>query len=180
VANTLIHLSDDLFRRLRTHLLPPDGDCEEAAFLFTRSQTAEGHLILDVVDSQFIPPEGFESHSQYYLELADSTRAAVIKRAHDLGAGLIECHSHPMQRGACFSWSDLHGFDEFVPHVLWRLPHRPYAALVFANDSFDGLVWMDRTNPCQAVQAIRTERGDFAPTGLTRTQWEEIYERSPL
>ena len=28
-----------------------------------------------------------------------------------------------------------------APHVAWRLPGRPYVALVFGQKAFDGLFW---------------------------------------
>src|SRR5258705_270857 len=141
MSRTSIHLRQGDFEDVRGHLLPRGGECEEAAFLFAHPETIADSTVLSVIECIMIPPEGFASRSRFYLELTDETRAAVIKRAHDLGAGLIECHSHPGQRGAFFSWSDLHGFDDFVPHVRWRLSGRPYAAVVFASDSIDVIAW---------------------------------------
>src|SRR5258705_249289 len=100
-----IHMSDGTFDALRKHLSPVAVAYEEAAFLFARSD-ADGDL-LTIVESELIPPPGFVMRSRFYLELTDETRARVIKRAHDLSASIIECHSHPGQKSACFSWSDL-------------------------------------------------------------------------
>jgi len=180
MPRTIINLPDGVFDRLREHLLPRGGDCEEAAFLFTHSSDSAEGLALGVIGEILIPPSGFATRSDYYLELADETRAAVIKRAHDLNAGLIECHSHPGQQGACFSWSDLHGFDEFVPHVRWRLGERPYAAVVFAADSIDALAWTRQEQRGVAVNAIHADGLRINPTNLTLAHWSDIYERSPL
>ncbi|MFM9994870.1 MAG: hypothetical protein ACKVU4_03610 [Phycisphaerales bacterium] len=177
---TAIHLRDGLFEQVRGHLLPHGGECEEAAFLFARAETRLDTIILSVSDSMMIPPEGFASRSRYYLELTDETRAAVIKRAHDLGTGLIECHSHPSQRGACFSWSDLHGFDDFVPHVRWRLGGRPYAAVVFATDSIDALAWAGAAGEASPVSIVNAGKGLIHPTGATYQNWNAIYEGQPL
>lgn len=180
MPRTTIALTDGTFQRLRTHLLSGKGLCEEAAFLFARAdESATGHT-LTVVNDILIPPKGFARRSRFYLELTDETRALVIKRAHDLDAGLIECHSHPGQRGACFSWSDLHGFDEFVPHVQWRLPGRAYAAVVFASDSVDALVWPRQGDAAARVDAILTEQSEVQPTQLTLANWSELYERNPV
>lgn len=175
-----IHMSSALLSRIRRHVLPAGGLCEEAAFLFSKARVTEDGCVLDVIDGQLIPPDGFASRSRFYLELTDGTRAAVIKRAHDLGAGLVECHSHPTQRGACFSWSDLHGFDEFVPHVIWRLKGLPYAAIVMAPDSLDGVVWRAVGAGHEPLHEIVTEHGTMRATGLTHANWSEIYERQPL
>lgn len=180
MGNVTINMPSALLDRLRQHLFPRGGVCEEAAFLFARNGPVGRADVLDVFESELIAPAGFTSRSRYYLELSDATRAALIKRAHDLSASLIECHSHPGQRQACFSWSDLHGFDEFVPHVMWRLKDRPYAAIVMASDTFDGLVWSTADAGSEAIRAITTERGELLPTGLTSLNWSEIYDRQPV
>lgn len=175
-----IHMPRRTLDALHAHLFPPGGVCEEAAFLFAAVEGPPDSPRLVVLEATLIPPEGFASRSRFYLELTDQTRAAVIKRAHDLGAGLIECHSHPGQRGACFSWSDLHGFDDFVPHVRWRLAGRPYAGLVFAVDSIDGLAWRGTSTDAVRVHQIQADRDRIQPTGLTLENWSSIYERPPL
>jgi hypothetical protein len=175
-----IQLPDGCFERLREHLLPEGGVCEEAAFLFTRVIESEGAIILSVIGEVLILPSGFASRSRFYLELADETRAAVTKRAHDLNAGLIECHSHPGQHGACFSWSDLHGFDDFVPHIRWRLARRPYAALVFATDSVDALAWYGEPGAVGRIDTINAGGRAIDATQFTIGNWSEIYERSTI
>lgn len=177
---TTIEFADGILGRVQGHLLPIGGECEEAAFLFTQPLESEGGTVLHAFEEMLIPPEGFVSRSGYYLELSDESRASVIKRAHDLKAGLIECHSHPTQRRACFSWSDLHGFDEFVPHVRWRLGGRPYGAIVFAPGSIDALVWVGPGRQALPVGSVRADRSHLKPTGLTVRNWEDIYERPPL
>lgn len=179
MGTVALHMPSGLFRRIHGHLLPPEGVCEEAAFLFA-SRRSTTDCALDVFDAETIGPNGFTRRSPYYLELTDATRATVIKRAHDLDAVLVECHSHPNQNGACFSWSDLHGFDEFVPHVMWRLKGRPYAAIVMARDSFDGLMWPARDASHTPLHEIVTEEGALCATGLTHQNWSEIYERQSI
>jgi hypothetical protein len=112
--------------------------------------------------------EDYEVQAGDYLELGDAARARLIKEAHDRKLCLVESHSHPGPYPAAFSYSDLAGLEEFVPHVRWRLRGRPYAALVFAASGFDGLAWADggAGNPEQ-VTAIETETGQIAATGLT-------------
>src|SRR5258705_14004666 len=106
---------------LRAHLLPEDSPLEQAAFAYARPAFDEVADVFRVVEWQPVPPEGFVYQSEIGFELTDETRAMVIKRAHDLGASLIEVHSHTGRWPAKFSPSDRYGFTEFVPHVWWRL-----------------------------------------------------------
>ncbi len=180
MQNATITFAASGFDRVRSHLLPENGMCEEAAFLFAHIDENPDELSLNVIDEMLIPPSGFVSRSQFFLELTDETRATVIKHAHDLHAGLIECHSHPTQRGACFSWSDFHGFDEFVPHVTWRLGGRPYAAIVFATDSVDALLWTRKAEGPVAIDAIQANGRLINPTRQTLANWSKIYERCSI
>jgi hypothetical protein len=112
---------------------------EEAAFAFLMPDADGTRFTL--VEWIAIPATGFASRSGWHLELTDEMRARVIKRAHDLGACLGEFHSHRGRERPSFSPSDLLGFEEFVPHVWWRLKGRPYLAMVVSTEGLDGLVW---------------------------------------
>lgn len=180
MSRAVINLDDERLNRLRRHLLPARSSCEEAAFLFARPEHTSDGLVFEVVEIYLVPPEGFTARSEYYLELSDATRAAVIKKAHDLDAALIEFHSHPKQREACFSWSDLHGFDEFVPHVMWRLNGRPYAAVVMALDSIDALFWLDARGRGTQLDGLASSSGLVPSSGLTVANWGEIYDSRTL
>lgn len=154
--------------RLRRHLLRTPR-CEQGAFLFCRhSVSGGGDHVFDCEDWSPLKRTDYEVQAGDYLELTDAARARLIKEAHDRGACLVESHSHPGPYPAAFSYSDLTGLEEFVPHVRWRLRGRPYAALVFAQSGFDGLAWTDgaSTLPQQLV-AIETENARLAATGLT-------------
>jgi hypothetical protein len=80
---------------------------------------------------------------------------------------LIEFHSHPAPWPAQFSGSDFHGFDEFVPHVLWRLKGRPYAAVVVAPRGFDALAWVTSPRQLLGVNAVVLGNEKIFPTGLS-------------
>lgn len=163
---TTLAMTSSCYSTLQQHLLGSDSGCEEAAFLFCELLESSTVLRLRVKEFILLPEEAFVSRSAWYLELSPATRGAVIKRAHDLGACLVECHSHPGQRHAEFSASDLAGFSDFVPHVRWRLPGRPYGALVFAANSFDGLVWLNEDVPGE-LNVIELESGRLQATGAT-------------
>lgn len=162
----LIRIGAAELERLRKHLLRTRR-CEQGAFLFCRhSVSGAGHLFA-CEDWSALERADYEVQAGDYLELTDAARARIIKQAHDRGLCLVESHSHPGPYPAAFSWSDLTGLAEFVPHVRWRLRGRPYAALVFAQSGFDGFVWTEAGSMPQQLLAIETENGRLAATGLT-------------
>jgi hypothetical protein len=152
-----------LYRELLAHLAACED--EQVAFLFT-SPPREGEA-LRVVEMYAVPAQGFADQSPYYLALSDEVCARVIGHATQLDGCLVEVHSHA--RGpAGFSQTDLFGFEEWVPHVRWRLSGRPYAALVFVGESFDALVWTgvgDRPGPLADLSV--EGKGQLQPTGVT-------------
>lgn len=156
-----------VYDEVRRHLLRPDSDCEEAAFLFCREEEEVTQMTLRVFDIRLLTPDDFASRSAWYLELTDEARVTLIKQAHDLDAALVECHSHPQQDYAEFSPSDLSGFREFVPHVRWRLKGRSYAAVVFTPQGFDALAWSGQGTSPLPLAAIRCGEQILKPTGAT-------------
>lgn len=157
-------MEDADYRRLGEHL---SGEVEQVAFLFTERYAGDRRLRVRAM--RLITTEEFKSQSGYHVELADEIRPEVIKRAWDEDACLIEAHSH-VDGSARFSWSDLAGFDEWVPHMRWRLQGRPYAALVFAPEGFDALVWDGEGSaiPVEALEIIGV--ATHTPTGQTHGQ----------
>ena len=114
-----------------------------------------------------LKPDDFASQTAYYLELHDDALQEMIVRAHRTNTALIEAHSHPFTRGprVRFSNFDCDGLADTGPHVSWRLPDRPYAALVFGRDAFDSLYWEGRARRPQgsvdllvAGQLLRASR----------------------
>lgn len=157
-----LEIKETLYRALLAHLTASEN--EQVAFLFT-SPPREGQP-LRVVEMYAVPAQGFADQSPYYLALSDEVRARVIGRASQLDGCLVEVHSHA--RGpAGFSPTDLFGFEEWVPHVRWRLAGRPYVALVFAGESFDALVWAGNGDqPCPLTELL-VEGEQLWPTGIT-------------
>lgn len=164
----VIELSDAAWRELRNHLLPPHSQIEEGAFLLARHELQPGNnIVFRHIETILLGREHYVSQEHDYLELTDGARAHLIKRAHDLDASLIEFHSHPGPYPACFSPADMHGFSEFVPHVLWRLKQRPYAAVVVAPSGFDGLMWAPPVSSPIALDRLSVGEKIYASTGLT-------------
>ena len=116
---------------------------EQGAFLFA-SPNGDGEL--EVVDIALLKMNQFAAQSARYLQLHHETLQEMIVRAHMSNTALVEAHSHPCTRGPRVSFSpfDLEGLAETGPHVAWRLPGRPYVALVFGRDAFDSLYWEGR------------------------------------
>ncbi len=172
----ILDIEQRTYSEILKYVLPRNSRHEEAVFVFARADSTGVFTPLEVFN---VPPSGFVHRSPYFLELTDETRATVIKRGHDLTASVIEIHSHPLQFGAQFSQSDISGFREFVPHILWRLKKRPYAAVVVARDSIDSLAWFD-TVESPVPMAIRYEDGTLShPTGATHStcgQEQQDYE----
>lgn len=164
---TVIKLPAGAYEDLVAHLLPGDTANEQAAFLFARVRAADQGVTLDVIDSAKLAAADFAVQAPDYLELADATRARLIKRAHDLDASLVEMHSHPGPWDAAFSPSDLLGLSETVPHMWWRLERRPYAAIVIAPSGFDALVWLNGPPFPQQLHSLAAGSRVLVPTNIT-------------
>src|SRR5690606_25385659 len=130
-------LKDALWR----HLVPDDGNIEQAAFLYVAHSVVGDDLMFEVLTHELLARSDFAAQYSDYLELADDARVRIIKRAHALNASVVEIHSHPSSWPAEFSLSDRTGLRETVPHVRWRLQERPYLAVVVGQSSYDALVW---------------------------------------
>jgi proteasome lid subunit RPN8/RPN11 len=156
------------FNEMRRHLLPRGTSNEQAGFVFAHTGGLSGDsLTFHFAEWLRLNRDDFAHQSLYHLELRDETRARVIKRAHDLQCSLIEFHSHPGPWPAQFSGSDFRGFDEFVPHVLWRLKGRPYAAAVVSPSGLDALAWVSSPREFLPVKSVKLGTEQLNPTGLS-------------
>lgn len=168
---TVLKLDAPLYDALWDHLLPLKCRREQGAFLFCVSETMNGRFELRVVDRAFLATADFTVQETDYLELADATRASLIKRAHQIGASLVELHSHPGPWPAAFSSSDRRGLRETVPHMWWRLKGRPYAAIVVAPSGFDALVWRENPHAPELLTGIMVGEELLTPTNASLEGW---------
>lgn len=168
---TILKLPDGLFENLMDHLLPPNCLREEAAFLFATINKFEDHVSFDVVAAEKLSPTDFDTQMGDYLEMADGTRARLIKRAHDLGTSLVELHSHPGPYSAAFSEADRVGLKETIPHMWWRLKKRPYLAIVVARTGFDSLVWLENAKIPQPLDGLLDGDRLLRPTNNSLEGW---------
>jgi hypothetical protein len=155
-----------------------NAEGERAAFLYLRPvseaadnwQVEECELLHDMSDYRV----GDDSH----LELKDDVRPRVILRAHDGEYAVAEVHGHYWPGDDTeFSRFDLKGLRDFAPHMLWRLPGRPYVSIVLGRESFDALSWTDRTQ-VETLTAINIDRKSMSPTGLSLRRFLEIRDGS--
>ena len=169
---------------LRLHLL--QNDVEQAAIAFARplgrkdasgdSVWTDGHgsRVLQVIETYCCTEADFAFQSAFHIALADEAQARLIKRAWDLRAAFVELHSHvgfdsksAAPVAAAFSPSDLSGFEEFVPHVRWRLRGAPYVAIVVTSAEFDSMVWDGESKSPVALAAVDVDGEMLTPSGRT-------------
>ena len=150
------------------------GHEEQLAFMLA-SPTVGGFAITDI---RTVGWPGLDDQTAWHLALADDEKAAVIKWAHVAGGVLVEAHVHLGGHPAGFSAYDLDNLAEWVPHLRWRLRHRPYLALVFSGRTFDGLAWLTSLHEPEQVSSLTIEGSPaLIATGRTlravRGRWEE-------
>lgn len=122
-----------------------------------------------------LPAKDLEYRSDFHVSLKDRIRPMIIKWAWDNNASLVEAHSHGQLGSAMFSPSDLSGFEEWVPHVRWRLKGKPYAAIVTGGDQFDGLVWISSSTQPDQLENIEITHGKtISATGATMARQEAL------
>jgi len=164
-----IDLTKTQYEQLWAHLLPDEACVESAAFIFADVELSNSLQVLTAQDVFLVPKSGFKLQFDDYIELSDATRISIIKKAHHTKTALIELHSHPFDspRASAFSLADMAGFEETVPHMWWRLPGRPYAAIVTAPNGFDALIWSKDPRTPECVTALRVGGRTLTPTGKT-------------
>lgn len=157
--------------RLWSHLLPETTRNEQAAFLFCKTEQANGGLVFQAVDQALLDPSDFRNQYEDYIELTDDARISLIKRAHHSGTSLVELHSHPGPWPAAFSLSDKAGLKETVPHMRWRLRNRPYLAIVVAPSGFDALVWPQDAKAPEPLFGVDVDGTVISPTNNSLEGW---------
>ncbi len=167
MGRVLLRMPEDIYSKVQAHLLPYDSHSEEAGFLFVKHLPQDDDQVFEFLEWYPVPPEGFVGRSYVHLELTDEARAAVIKRAHDLDASIAEFHAHTGSWPASFSPSDFLGFQEFVPHVWWRLRGKPYLAVVVTRTGFDALAWLLDPHTPQYLDGIEVAGSILEPTKLS-------------
>lgn len=158
-ANVAVTLRHHLFRN---HL-------EQGAFLFAEVKQNLLGMHLFVKDFYLVPADGWEVQEDVYLQMKDSERAKIMKMARDKNLSAIDCHSHPRAAdNVWFSPSDVAGINEFAQYAKWKLPGKPFAAMVWGEKSVDAVLWYGDFARGQRVHKIKiagTPTKTMAPTG---------------
>ena len=180
MGRILLRLPDGVYEKVWAHLLGGSQEPESAGFIFVVPGSQDDDIkVFEYVEWYPVPPDGFVERSWYHLELTDEIRARVIKRSHDLGASIVEFHSHAGSQPAAFSPTDHRGFREFVPHVWWRLGKKPYFAVVVTQNDFDGLAWILDPKKPQHIDGIAVADKVLKPTRLSSLVTDsERYDRN--
>lgn len=156
-----LYMSIAQYVELRHHLFDA---VERVTFLFTRT-TENGDA--SVAEVQLLDEHDYQWHHGHGVELADHVRPGLIRTAHANGFAVVEAHAHdwpgPNTR---FSNIDLDGLRDLGPHMTWRLPGRPYTALVLGPDSFDALQWLTG-GEIATIDALVMDGERMSPTGLS-------------
>jgi hypothetical protein len=138
---------------------------EEVAFMLAGQMSAAAAFRISAL--RFVDGHRFAHRSEDRAEPDDEIRGEMIRWAWENGDCLVEAHSHgAMVVPASFSRFDVGQFEEWVPHVRWRLRGRPYLALVIAGDQVDGLAWI--ATHAEPIERIEVDgRDDVATTGAS-------------
>lgn len=162
---TEIHIPDDLHRRFRNDF----GERIEQVGFFL-ADFDHGSQRFTARDWKAVSEEDYEIQTDFHVSLKDHVRGEVIKWAWDEDACLIEVHSHGPRLEAEFSFSDLMGFEEWVPHLWWRLRGRPYAAIVTAGQTLDAMAWVEAADRPEQVASIAVGSEVLVTSGRTITR----------
>lgn len=179
MVKSTILIPNYVYHKITRHLFPKMIESEEVAFLFSAVSRRDSSIQFRFKSWYGVQPKDYEYRSLEHIELKDEMRQKIIKSAFDLDTAIVEMHSHPFKEAARFSPSDLEGFDEFVPHVFWRLKGKPYSAIVFSASDFDALAWIDNPKAPEQLTEIIVKRWiwkqRFHPNGLTLKNCELKY-----
>lgn len=173
----VLKLPSYIYQDIMRHLLPLNTTSEQAAFAYAIADYINQVLYISFIDWELIDKKDFTCHTDVHLELSHEKQAQIIKKAHDLKASIVEWHSHPFSGPAMFSISDLLGFKEFVPHVMWRLAGRPYSAVVVTPNDLDVLVWINNSGIPVQPNYLKVGSRKLYPSGLTLINERSSYER---
>lgn len=149
----MISIPRQKYRSIRTHLFK--GQKEQGCFLFVDTIFDHSVISLYVKEVHLIKADKWDHQSDSHLELGEKEKVKIMLKARENNYDLIECHSHRMSGVAEFSHSDVHGLDEFVRYVWWKLPGRIYGAIVWTHNDVVGQVWLPNKSVPFPLREIR-------------------------
>jgi hypothetical protein len=152
-----LSFTEEQHRLVRQHLFK--GRKEQGCFLFISSNIKGSAIELRVKDIHIIEAAGWSYQSGYHLELDEREKVNVMLKARESDCDLMECHSHRFNSVATFSPSDVHGLDEFVQYIWWKLPGKIYGAVVFTKTDTRGQIWLPRQVSPVSISEIKISDG---------------------
>jgi hypothetical protein len=166
VSNTIV-IPSDIAAAVRSHLF--QNELEQGAFLFAEAKRNGVGLELRVSDFYLVPRRGWEVQMEVYLQMKDSERAKIMRIARDKNLCAIDCHSHPRAGDdVWFSPSDVFGITEFARYARWKLGGKPFAAMVWGEESVDVVLWQEDFAAAQRVALVKVvgnSNHTLIPTG---------------
>lgn len=133
-----LRASDVVSARLLSHLR---AQPEQVAFLQGFATDDRDSFLLDQI---FLVTADEIELGWSHVTLGEEARRRLFSWTAQQADVLVEAHSHGVLGDPVgLSITDLDGLSEWVPHMRWRLSGRPYVALVFGQESMDGVAWVD-------------------------------------
>jgi hypothetical protein len=166
MTNSII-ISSGITTALHQHFF--QSEVEQGAFLFAEARRDGSGLQLDVADFYLVPARGWEVQMEVYLQMKDSERAKIMKLARAKNLCAIDCHSHPRaDDDVWFSPSDVAGIRDFAQYAKWKLDGKPFAAMVWGEQSVDAVLWQGEFADAERVAVVKivgNSNQTLIPTG---------------
>jgi len=147
-----IRVPEEIWAKTRKHLLDTPG--EHFAFWEAAWDMSNNVPIFLVKDAHFIPDSHYQNVTLDGVEIRLDGVIDAINSAIKNNHCLIEMHNHGGKKPR-FSHTDRTELASFIPYVLDSLPNRPYAVIVWGDDTVYGEYFLtDGTNG--QMQSITT------------------------
>lgn len=170
-----LFIPEKKYREIYNYFFSKRVRTEKVAFIFAEISKTDHNVKLEYKKWYPVKSNEYEYRSGLYVELKDEMRQKIIKTAFDLNTSIVELHSHLYSKSAGFTPSDFVGFEEFVPHVWWRLNGKPYVAIVLSESDFDALIWIDNPRDYQQLTEIIVGKQHLYPNGLSLKNLDRKY-----
>ncbi len=152
---TRVLLSQTQYKKLKRHLF--NDDSEQGAFLFARRKQKRDMLDFVIDEIYFVPTDRWRFRNAGYLELEEKEKVKIMLKAREIGADVLECHSHVSSTKASFSFFDLEEMQKFIQYVWWKLPEKIYGALVWSRKDVNGVIWLPKQYEPITIESVEVQ-----------------------
>lgn len=176
----ILRIAEETWEELQVYL---DHASERMAFLAARHTDGKDPSADDwtVTAVMYLDDEADYAYQGWHgVELADHIRPKTLMWSTELGAALVEVHSHGAGKWpTTFSVTDLRGLAEITPTLLWRLAGRPYAAIVVGGRTdHDSLAWAAKDAAPAPIAELIVGSSTAHPTGQALDRLSKMMEES--